>query len=347
MKRLEERSNSNPLDCLIIGGGPAGLAAGIYLGRYLRSAVIVDGDESRASLIPESHNYPGFMGIGGRELLDQLRCQTRQFGVPIRRGEITGLQRASNGSFSALCNGAAISARYVILATGLVDRTPDVERSSDTWQSDTIRYCPICDGYESRDKRIGVIGALDAAGHKARFLRTYSPDVTVFATDNGNENEVLSLNDSGISVLEAPVNIRAHRHGVTASMPDGTEHVLDVLYPAMGCTVRSELATSLGAACGDGGTLKVDDHQQTTVRGLYAAGDVVTDLHQLSVATGHAAIAAAHIHKTLPENLRARLPHINRPMEVEWSEDAPERYKKVRNKKRRRDQGRHPRSELS
>ena len=83
MKRLEERSNSNPLDCLIIGGGPAGLAAGIYLGRYLRSAVIVDGDESRASLIPESHNYPGFMGIGGRELLDRLRCQTRQFGVPI------------------------------------------------------------------------------------------------------------------------------------------------------------------------------------------------------------------------------------------------------------------------
>ena len=167
-------------------------------------------------------------------------------------------------------------------------------------------------GYESRDKRIGVIGALDAAGHKARFLRTYSPDVTVFATDNGNENEVLSLNDSGISVLEAPVKIRAHRNGVTASMPDGTEHVLDVLYPAMGCTVRSELATSLGAACGDGGTLKVDDHQQTTVRGLYAAGDVVTDLHQLSVATGHAAIAAAHIHKTLPETLRAHLPHINR-----------------------------------
>ena len=237
--------------------------------------------------------------------------------MPIRRGEITGLRKEMDETFSAICNGTVVSARYVILATGLVDKTPRIERSPNTWQSDTIRYCPICDGYESRDKRIGVIGALDAAGTKARFLRTYSPDVTVFATDDGNETEVLSLNDRGISVLEAPMAIRAHPHGVTASMPDGTEHVLDVLYPAMGCRVRSELATSLGAACGDGGTLEVDDHQQTTVRGLYAAGDVVTDLHQLSVATGHAAIAAAHIHKMLPENPRARLPHIVRQAEVE------------------------------
>jgi len=316
MKSLEEHANLKSLDCLIIGGGPAGLAAGIYLGRYLRSAAIVDGDESRALLIPESHNYPGFMGIGGRELLDRLRCQTRQFGVEIRRGEVTSLRKEPDGTFSALCQGTAISARYVILATGLVDKAPGIEKSPGAWQSDTIRYCPICDGYESRDKRIGVIGALDAAGHKARFLRTYSADVTVFATDDGNENEVRSLNDSGIAVLEAPVNIRTQRNGVTASMPDGTEHTLDVLYPAMGCTVRSELATSLGAACGDGGTLKVDNHQQTTVRGLYAVGDVVTDLHQLSVATGHAAIAAAHIHKMLPENPRAHLSHI-RQVEVE------------------------------
>ena len=79
---------------------------------------------------------------------------------------------------------------------------------------------------------------------------------------------------------------------------------MDALYPALGCTVRSELATHLGAASNESGNLLIDDHQRTTVEGLYAAGDVVTDLHQLSVAFGHAAIAATAIHNTLGFNPR-------------------------------------------
>jgi thioredoxin reductase (NADPH) len=78
----------------------------------------------------------------------------------------------------------------------------------------------------------------------------------------------------------------------------------DVVYPALGCDVRSDLAVHLGAETTESGCLKVDEHQQTTVAGLYAAGDVVSDLHQITVATGHAAIAATRIHKMLPPNLR-------------------------------------------
>jgi thioredoxin reductase (NADPH) len=91
---------------------------------------------------------------------------------------------------------------------------------------------------------------------------------------------------------------------VTVIVTDGGRHDVDVLYPALGCNVRSELATHLGARCNGEGNLQVDDHQQTTVPGLYAAGDVVTDLHQLSVASGHAAIAATAIHNNLPRNFR-------------------------------------------
>jgi thioredoxin reductase (NADPH) len=85
---------------------------------------------------------------------------------------------------------------------------------------------------------------------------------------------------------------------------NGERHELDALYPALGCTVRSGLATALGASCTENGNLAVDDHQRTTVEALYAAGDVVTDLHQLSVAFGHAAIAATDIHNRLPPNPR-------------------------------------------
>ena len=167
--------------------------------------------------------------------------------------------------------------------------------------ADRVRYCPICDGYEAIDKRIGVMGPLEAAKIKAKFLLTYSPDVTVVATDAATANDC----DPDIATIGPPARIEARSSGVTVTTSDGAEHDFDLLYPAMGCTVRSELARSLGADCGDDvGTLATDLHQQTTVRSLYAAGDVVTDLHQLSVAIGHAAVAATHIHRELPPNPR-------------------------------------------
>jgi len=91
---------------------------------------------------------------------------------------------------------------------------------------------------------------------------------------------------------------------VTVATQGGEIHEMDALYPALGCKVRSDLATALGASSNENGNLQVDDHQRTTVEGLYAAGDVVTDLHQLSVAFGHAAIAATDIHNRLPPNPR-------------------------------------------
>jgi thioredoxin reductase (NADPH) len=91
---------------------------------------------------------------------------------------------------------------------------------------------------------------------------------------------------------------------VSIATRQGHTHEVDALYPALGCAVRSDLATLLGASSTESGNLQVDDHQRTTVEGLYAAGDVVTDLHQLSVAFGHAAIAATDIHNKLPPNPR-------------------------------------------
>jgi thioredoxin reductase (NADPH) len=112
------------------------------------------------------------------------------------------------------------------------------------------------------------------------------------------------LRESGIVILGRPVRVVRSGEKVSVIVADGGRHDLDVLYPALGCNVRSELATQLGALCSDEGNLQVDGHQQTTVPGLYAAGDVVTDLHQLSVATGHAAVAATAIHNKLPRNFR-------------------------------------------
>ena len=112
------------LDCLIIGGGPAGLTAAIYLARYRRQALVVDAGESRAALIPESHNYPGFQGIAGPALLERLRAQARRYGAELRRGTVSALARDGD-VFTAVADGERLRARTVILATGLVDKKPD------------------------------------------------------------------------------------------------------------------------------------------------------------------------------------------------------------------------------
>lgn len=295
------------LDCLIIGGGPAGLTAAIYLARYRRLTTVIDAGASRAALIPESHNYPGFHGIAGPALLARLRTQAESFGASLTSGTVDALIREADGTFTASSGGRTLRSRSVLMATGLVDRQPDTEGLRDGIAHGSIRFCPICDGYEAMDKRIGVLGPFESAGNKALFLRTYSRDITLFATgsDSAAAPELRDrLRQAGIVLGGQPSAVAPDGETVRVTAGDGKSYVLDALYPAMGSDVRSGLATKLGAACTAFGTLQVDDRQRTSVEGLYGAGDVVTDLHQLSVATGHAAIAATAIHNGLTRNAR-------------------------------------------
>lgn len=295
------------LDCLIIGGGPAGLTAAIYLARYRRAIRVVDAGKSRAALIPESHNYPGFQGIGGPELLRRLREQARRYGAELATGEVTGLRREGDGSFAASCGGESLHARMVLIATGLVDERPTIEGLGTGIAHGAIRFCPICDGYEAVDRRVGVLGGFETAGHKALFLRTYTRDLVLFATDDDRQaprDLRQELERAEVRLAYKPIRVETDGDAVVVTLADGERYIRDILYPAMGCMVRSELATALGAACNAIGNLTVDDHQRTSVTGLYGAGDVVSDLHQLSVATGHAAIAATEIHNRLYRNMR-------------------------------------------
>src|SRR5687767_5278393 len=114
------------MDCLIIGGGPAGLTAAIYLARYRRDILLVDDGQSRARLIPESHNYPGFTGISGLDLLEALRTQAERYGARMRQLRVDGLQREVDGTFVARVGAETIGASRVLLATGIVDEAPEL-----------------------------------------------------------------------------------------------------------------------------------------------------------------------------------------------------------------------------
>jgi thioredoxin reductase (NADPH) len=290
-------------ECLVIGGGPAGLTAAIYLARYRRRVLIVDAGSSRAAAIPESHNHPGFFDISGRELLDRLWRQAHRYGVEIRRLTVDMLE-GSAGGFCAYGRTEQMVAHRVLLATGISDNGPALPGLRRAIAEGLVRYCPVCDGYEALDKNIAVVGPLEHAAKEAAFLRTYSASVSVLPIDNG-AGQRTELWDDGIELIPSlPQSFRKTASGVAVKLQNGECRRFDVLYPALGCRVHSELAKALGARCNDVGNLEVDQKQRTSVEGLYAAGDVVSDLHQLSVAEGHAAVAATAIHNSLPRNFR-------------------------------------------
>ena len=291
-------------DSVIIGGGPAGLTAAIYLGRFRRKALVIDAGDSRALKIPTSHNYPGFAeGISGRDLLRVLTQQATRYGAELRRGTVSDLRRDGDG-FRVVIEGSDVAAARVLMATGLKDKSPDMPGLRKAVAHAAVRYCPVCDGYEATDQAIAVYGALKDAEAKALFLRTYSRSVTVLPTEAPASADA-KLKQAGIALAPSPpVSFELRDDGVEAVLRDGQRLRFDVLYPVLGCDVRSDLAAALGARCNEVGCLEVDAHQQTTVPGLYAAGDVVSDLHQLAVAAGHAGIAATAIHNSLPHNFR-------------------------------------------
>ena len=304
------------IDCLVIGAGPAGLTAAIYLARFNRSVVVADGGASRASLIPVSHNYPGFpAGVTGGQLLSRLREQALQYGATIITAKITALEQR-DGLFIGTFNKdkspndqQQIFAKKVVLATGIHDEHPSVENWSAGVRTGKIRLCSICDGYDVIDQNIAVVSTLKCALDHAIFLRTYSKQITLFCAPSANY-----LPDDMRATLDA-ANVVVNNETVeTFRISDtekpvviaqsGKEFAFDTVYVMLGEAKDSHLAIELGALCAATGRLVVNEHQCTSIDGLYAAGDVVNVLHQVSVSTGQAAIAATNIHNTLPYNYR-------------------------------------------
>ena len=294
------------IDCLVIGGGPAGLTAAVYLARFRRSVTIVDGGASRASWIPVSHNLVGFPhGLSGEDLLARLREQAMQYGARIVPGEVTALTARDDGSFDAIAGGQRLHASRVLLATGGLDVEPDLPGVRDAVRQGFIRYCPICDAFEVIGQKVGLIAFGKCRLPEALLLRAYTQDLSVLTLGQVmdiSDEDRRALQDAGIAILDTPITRLSVENGrITAwHMQDGTQHAFDTVYSALGTRVRSGLAIALGAEADEDGALRVDPHQQCSIAGLYAAGDVVSGLSQVSVAAGQAAIAATHINRSLP-----------------------------------------------
>lgn len=291
-------------DTVVIGGGPAGLTAGLYLARYHLAVCLIDSGHSRAALIPKTHNQPFWsQGIGGVELLEQMRLHAARYPIKFENGIAEEVRRVPGG-FEVDTRCDTFPSRTVLIATGVENLTPSMTLAehSAALMSGLLRYCPICDGYEVTDQIVAVVGKGDRLFGEAKFLRSYSSDVTVFSEDgavdlaDGKRDEFRSI---GVDIIDRPVLGYTLKGSVIDVDFGGRVASFDTMYAALGSTVRSAVAVATGVRMTEEGCVVVDAHQRTNVPGLYAAGDVVVGVDQIAHAMGQATVAATAIRNDL------------------------------------------------
>ena len=284
-------------DCIVIGGGPAGLTAALYLARFLRTVTLFDATDGRARMIPTTHNLAPFPdGIAGQDLLDRMRDSAECYGARVLPDRVLSVHRQGDG-FRVSTGLDELSSRFLILATGVFNHRPPLSSADhDTGlRRGLIRYCPVCDAFEVRDKRIAVLGAGVHGLHEAQFLRRYSGSVTLIPPTGHT-----AIAADGIAFPDAPIiGLSLSDTQVIVCLATAAALSFDTLYVALGTTARSDLAASLGARLTEEGHIWVDAKQRTSLDQVYAIGDVTEGLDQIAVAMGQAAIAATAIHKGL------------------------------------------------
>jgi len=294
-------------DCIIVGGGPAGLTAAIYLARFRLRTRLFDCGSSRASWIPCTRNHAGYPeGISGNDLLARMREQADKYDVVREDARVERLTPENDG-FKVETTDETYRAGTVLLATGVVNHRPNhltPEVHDPAVARGLLRYCPVCDGYEVTDKKVGVIGTGDHGMREALFLRSYTREVTLIAPEAEHALDpacAAALDDAGIARVNGPCGGYAIEGDQLALDTARGRMAFDSVYPALGSRIRSRLAVEAGAKATDEGCLEVDDHQRTSIHGLFAAGDVVKGLDQISHAMGEAGVAATTMRNLLSE----------------------------------------------
>jgi thioredoxin reductase (NADPH) len=294
-------------DCIIVGAGPAGLTAAIYLARFHLSIRLFDCGSSRAAQIPCTHNHAGFPdGISGKELLARMLAQAEAYGAQREQAHVTAIEPADQG-FVVTAEGRRFRARSVLMASGVTNNRPegiDEALHARALAEGLLRYCPICDGYEVTDRRVGVIGTAEHGTREALFLRGYTADLTLIAPGAEHELDarcVAQLDAAGIARVDGPCGGYAIEDHCLALDTAHGRLAFDSVYPALGTQVHCEPAVEAGAKTGRDGCLIVDAHQSTNIPGLFAAGDVVKGLDQISHAMGEGGVAATAIRNYLAE----------------------------------------------
>ncbi len=281
------------VDVVVVGGGVAGLAAASWIGRYRRSVVVVDGQDPRNKQVEVSHGYLGRDPQKPADLLAKGREEVLAYPTAqIRPGEVKRIERRGDGLFEVDDD---LLAHRVLLACGVKDAFPDVEGFFEHYGA-SVFHCPACDGYEARDRHVVALGWDAHLVGFAGTLKNWACSVTVVTNGlrfRGDDSCRTQLDEHGITLLEQDavrfVGERGDLRGV--ELGDGRVLPASLVMFSVAHEPRTDLAESLGCRLDDEGYVAVDEHGETSVPGVYAAGDLTPGLQLTLVAAASGVVA--------------------------------------------------------
>lgn len=294
-------------DCIIVGGGPAGLNAAVVLGRCRRKVLLFDTATHRNRYSHGMHNYLTRDDVLPSDFLDMARAEIHKYGVRLVKGKITNARKNSEGTFDVKDeHGKVYRAKKLLIATGLQDKVPDIPGFRELYGK-SVFHCPYCDGWEVRDKALGVYARNKNGFELALALKGWSDNVTYFADGRNKlkptEVETLALNN--VPIISYPIErLEADGDRLKAvTFKTGERRPLDALFFVNGFEQQCNLAVTFGCNMTKKGVVLTNRFQQTNIEGLYVAGDASKDMHFVVVAAAEGAKAGVIINKELQKEL--------------------------------------------
>lgn len=289
-------------EAIVVGGGIAGMTAALWLGRFRRRTLLLTAGPSRNAPAHALHGYPGFDGRPPEELLGTLRRELDRYpSVTLNQGHVDGAAKVGDHFCVAVGEQRHTGSR-LLLATGIRDVKPDLPEFA-TYEGVSIWHCPACDGHEYVDRRLAVVGGGAHLGGYVRELLPYTKDICVLTNSGPVEfpdADRDAFRRNGIPVHTRPVSRLRGREGIleAVELDDGTTVEADAIFFSLGHEPRTELVEQLGCEVGADGVV-MNRRQETTVPGVYAAGDIAPLEELLVVAAAMGAVAANNLHQSL------------------------------------------------
>lgn len=298
------------LDCIIIGGGPAGLNAAIVLGRCRRQVIVFDTRQQRNSSSHGMHNYLTRDDILPADFIKICHAEMKKYSVQLVHKKIISAKKSKQGFFMATDEkGNTHHSKKLLVATGLTDTLPEVEGFREMYGR-SIFHCPYCDGWEVRDKKLGVYARNKEGWELALNLKTWSTDVTLF-TDGKNKitpHQKKKLDANKIAVNDNPIlrlqGVKGNLKSIVFKNKESMD--CDALFFVNGYTQQCNLVKTFGCEMDKKGVVITNRFQQTNIEGLYVAGDASKDMHFVVVAAAEGAKAGVIINKELQKEISDR-----------------------------------------